>query len=210
MSFAASYKRLCQVKHACKYWLLALGLTVYYPSQAQSRLPTAYRAAATLPSRLTALDSANGFRDYTFGWRLLDRPRPLANLHTTKSGQLTAYEPAEPVVVGGLVLLGLQFCFYNGRLARLDFAPTSVAYTDELLHVLESQFGDGKPAGLDQVAWTGQVVTLVYTVLYTNTGNGRQLNSLRQGQVSIYNNALWAEARAEQALAHPHRRQAGP
>jgi hypothetical protein len=207
MSFAAPHKRLCQIRYACGYWLFALGLISYCPSQAQSHSPGAYRAAITLPPRLLALDSANGFRGYTFGWRLTDWPRPLVNLHTTKSGQLTAYAPAEPVVVGGLVLSGLQFCFYNGRLARLDFAPTSVNYTDELLHVLQAQYGEGQPGGLDQVVWPGQVVTLVYTVLYTNTGEGRRLYSKRQGQVSLYNNTLWAEARAEQALAHPHRRQ---
>jgi hypothetical protein len=101
------------------------------------------------------------------------------------------------VVVGDLILRGLQLRFYNGRLAGLLVASTSEAYATELLRVLQAQYGPGQPAGRDRVVWRGQLVTLVYELLITNKGVSRRVESVRQGQVSLLSNALWAEAEAE-------------
>jgi hypothetical protein len=187
------------IKRTSTYWLLLLGLATPLAVQAQHLPPPSNRAAVTLPARLTALDSANGFRQYSFGTRLNDWPTSVESLRTTKQGQVTLVLPAEPVIIGGLLLQGIRCHFYNGRLARLDFAATSEADTEELLRVLQSRYGTGQPAGVDQIAWTGQVVTLLYTLITTTRGHGQQIDITRQGQASLLSNALLAEMQAEQA-----------
>lgn len=177
---------------------LGLGLGASAPGYAQGVAPS-YQAAVTLPPRLAALDSANGFHGYLFGARLSEWPSPLAGLRVGKHGQLTAEAPTEPVVIGDLILRGIRLGFYNGRLARLTFAPTSEAYAAELLRVLQAQYGAGQPIGYGQVAWTGSVVMLVYEEIITNRGHGRRVESSRQGRVSLLSRALLAEAHAEQA-----------
>jgi hypothetical protein len=179
--------------------VLGLGMGARASGHAQGRPVSEFQAAVTLPPRLTALDSANGFRAYTFGTRLSEWPTPLPGLRATRHGQLTAQIPTEPVVIGDLILRGVRLSFYNGRLARLTFALTSQAYAAELLRVLLAQYGAGDHVGFGRVAWRGQVVTLLYELVITNRGGGRQAASIEQGQVSLVNNALQAEAQAEQA-----------
>jgi hypothetical protein len=168
-------------------------------SYAQPRRVSAYQAAVTLPPRLAALDSANGFRGYIFGARVSDRPTPLPTLRTTRRGQLMAILSDQHVVIGDLILRGVQLSFYNGRLARIVFAPTSEAYVTELLRVMQAQYGQGQPAGSGRVAWRGQHVTLFYERVVINKGISRRVESTYQGQVSLFSNALWAEAEGEQS-----------
>ncbi|MBF9143237.1 hypothetical protein [Hymenobacter properus] len=157
---------------------------------------SAYQAACTLPPRLSALDSANGFHGFAFGTRLVDWPAPLAGLglRAARGGQLTAWLPGEPVVIGGLILRGLRLGFCDGRLARLTFAPTSEAYAPEMLRVLRALYGPEQPAGFGRVQWRGQRVTLVYELLFAPTGRARGSGTPEQGQVSLLGNAWQPDA----------------
>ena len=178
-------------------WLLALCLLSGLPGRAQSSA-AARQAAAMLPRRLTALDSANGFHAYTFGTRLNDFPVSLTQHMVTKDGQVKVPVPGETAIIGDLILTGLRCTFYNGRLARIDFAPTVQVYTDELLRVMKAIYGPGQPGSYQQVVWKGSVVTLVYEPLITNHPR-RVENAYIQGQASLLSNALLAEAQADQA-----------
>lgn len=198
MLFSTPSTRLCNAMCIAVAFALEMGVTT--PGFAQYRVASSYQAAVTLPPRITALDSINGFRTYTFGTRVSDWPTPLVGLRTTRRGQLIAENSGEPVVIGDLILRGVRLSFYNGRLARLIFAPTSEAYATELLRVLRAQYGRGQQAGIDRVVWRGQLVTLVYELVITNKGRGRQVESTRQGQASLISNALWAEAEADKVL----------
>lgn len=178
--------------------VLAFGLGGVSASCAQPRQVSAYQAAVTLTPRLAALDSANGFRGYIFGARVSDWPTPLPTLRTTRHGQLMANLGDQQVVIGDLILRGVQLSFYNGRLARIVFAPTSEAYVIELLRVMQALYGQGQPAGSGRVAWRGQRVTLFYERVVLNKGISRRVESTYQGQVSLFSNVLWAEAEVEQ------------
>ena len=103
-------------------------------------------------------------------------------------------------MIGDLILRGVRLEFYNGRLARLTFAPTSEAYAPELLRVLRALYGPGQPAGFDRVQWRGQVVTLMYELVSTPTAHGRRVDVTEQGQVSLMNNALQVLAQQERAV----------
>ena len=195
---ALSINYSCLSAPRCALVAFVLGLGTVIPSYAQARRVSTYQAAVTLPPRLAALDSANGFRTYIFGARVSDWPTPLPGPRTTRRGQLTATLGDQQVVIGDLILRGVRLSFYNGRLARIVFAPTSEAYVTELLRVLQAQYGQGQPAGSGRVAWRGQRVTLFYERVITNKGIGRRVESTYQGQASLFSNALWADAEAEQ------------
>jgi hypothetical protein len=176
--------------------LLVLCLLSGLPSRAQS--PAARQAAATLPRRLSALDSANGFRTYIFGSRLSDWPAPLTRHMATKDGQVTVSVPGESAIIGDLILTGLRCTFYNGRLSRIDFQPTAQVYTDELLRLMKAMYGPGQPGSYQQVVWKGNVVTLVYEPRILGH-SGRIENAYIQGQASLFSNALLADYQADEA-----------
>ena len=177
---------------------LALNLLICLPGWAQSQA-ISRQAAATLPRSLAALDSANGFRAYTFNTQLTDLSTRFAKQVVTKKGQVTVTVPGEPVVIGDLILTGLRCSFYNGRLSRLDFAPTSEAYADELLRVMQVIYGPGEKQEFRKTVWKGKEVTLVYEPLIIAT-HGMKSGSIHvQGQASLLSNALLAEAQADRA-----------
>ena len=176
---------------------LALSLLICLPGWAQSQA-LSRQAAATLPRSLAALDSANGFRAYTFNTQLTNLSTRFAKQVVTRKGQVTVTVPGEPVVIGDLILTGLRCSFYNGRLSRLDFAPTSEAYAEELLRVLQAIYGPGEAQKSHKFVWTGQEVTLAYEPLISGP-HGKSGEIHVQGQVSLLSNALLAEAQADRA-----------
>lgn len=167
------------------------------PSQAELRAKEA-KELEGLPATVEALDAKNGFRQYKLG-------TPVADYPTLKLRTKNMYvAPSEVLTVGDVKLMSLGFSAYKDKLAVVMFSAMGEANCDKLLEILTAQYGQGKDAGYQKLAWVGQKATMTfekktstasYSGLYSRPATGVYC------VVYIASNALVAEMNSEQNAA---------
>jgi hypothetical protein len=164
-----------------KHLLLSILLLAIGPALAQQPLASAAAQPAQAGS-LSALDAQNGFRTYVLGTPIKDYP------HLKRKGEDRYENPKEPLVVGDIKLVGLQFTSYNGRLASITLGSRGADNIEKLLTLFTSEYGPSTAANGALQSWVGNKVTLYVT----RVGGGND----ETGIVTFKSNELAAEQKA--------------